>query len=104
MQRFAAKQLDASGEPLYYLVEYEVKEDAGIFYYTGRAFATSDVNKEITEQDEAFTYSFERTDWSVVNKIAIQSKLGEDIAMKIRDTFFTDLILSGIMSFEQRKN
>jgi len=106
MQRFAAKQLDASGEPLFYLVEYEVKEENGIFYYAGRALVTGDINKELTESDEAFRYSFERNaaDWSVVNKIKVFSKLGDDIAEKIKSTFFNDLILSGIMSFEQKKN
>ncbi len=106
MQRFAAKQLDASGEPLFYLIEYEVKEEAGVFYYSGRAFATGDINKQLTEADEAFSYSFERSsdDWSLVKKIKVVSRLGDDIAEKIKNTFFNDLILSGIMSFELKKN
>lgn len=106
MQRFAAKQLDASGEPLYYLVEYTVEETDGMFLYSGRALATNDINKELTEADEAFSYSFERngSDWSIIGNIKIKSRLGEDIADKIRDTFFNDLILSDTMSFEQQKN
>jgi hypothetical protein len=106
MQRFAAKQPDANGEPLYYLVEYEVEEQQGIFTYKGRALVTNDINKQLTDEDEAFRYSFERdsADWSLVNKIKVFSKLGDDVAQKIRDSFFNDLILSGIMSFEQQKN
>jgi len=106
MTRFAAKQLDESGEPLYYLIEYEISNDAGTFIYAGRALATSDINKELTEQDEAFTFSFERngSDWTIINKINVQSKLGVDIAEKIKRTFFNDLVLSGIMGVEQRKN
>ncbi len=106
MTRFAAKQLDESGEPLYYLIEYEVTESDGIFTYAGRALATNNINKELTEEDEAFNFSFERngSDWSVINKIKVISKLGEDIAEKIKATFFNDLVLSGIMGLEQRKN
>ncbi len=106
MLRFAAKQLDASGEPLFYLIEYEVTELEGTFYYIGRALATNDMNKNLTEDDVAFSYSFDRSsaDWSKVNNIKVYSKLGDDIAEKIRDTFFNDLILSGIMSFELQKN
>lgn len=106
MQRFAAKQLDISGAPLYYLVEYEVEEHDGIFVYTGRALATNDINRQLADEDEAFSYSFERTgsDWSVINKIKVHSKLGEALAQKILGTFFNDLILSGTMNFEQRRN
>lgn len=106
MQRFAAKQLDSSGEPLYYLIEYEATQLEGTFYYIGRALATKDMNKQLTEDDVAFSYSFDRSvaDWSQVNNIKVYSILGEDIADKIRDTFFNDLILSGIMSFELKKN
>ena len=106
MTRFAAKQLDETGEPLYYLVEYEIAEASGIFTYHGRALATSDINKELTEEDEAFTFSFERngSDRTIINKIKVTSKLGEDIAKKIKETFFNDLVLSGIMGLEQRKN
>lgn len=106
MTRFAAKQLDESGEPLYYLIEYEITNNAGTFIYSGRALATSDINKELNDDDEAFTFSFERngSDWTIINKIKIGSKLGEEIAEKIKLTFFNDLILSGIMGVEQRKN
>ncbi len=106
MQRFAAKQLDESGEPLYYLVEYEVDESAGVFAYTGRAYATNDVNRELSENDEAFSFSFHRAgiDWSRIDKIEVWSRLGEDMALRIRNTFFGDLVLSGIMGLEQRKN
>lgn len=106
MQRFAAKQLDDSGAPLYYLIEYEVSENNGVFMYTGRSLATADMNKQLSDEDEAFTFSFEKTgsDWSVIHKIAVTSRLGEDIASKIKATIFNDLILSGIMGFEQRKN
>jgi hypothetical protein len=51
MQRFAAKQLDSSGEPLYYLVEYEVDEHHGVFTYKGRALVTNDINKQLTDKD-----------------------------------------------------
>jgi hypothetical protein len=83
-----------------------VTELEGTFYYIGRALVTNDMNKELTEDDVAFSYSFDRSaaDWSVVNNINVYSKLGEDIAAKIKNTFFNDLILSGIMSFEQQKN
>lgn len=106
MTRFAARQLDASGEPLFYLVEYEVTEEAGIFIYTGKAYATNNANKELTEEDEAFSYRFERPGegWSVVNKIEVHSRFGEELAQKIRDTFFNDLVLNGIMGIEQRNN
>lgn len=106
MTRFAAKQLDESGEPLYYLIEYEIANHAGTFVYSGRALATSDINKELTEEDEAFTFSFERngSDWTIINKIKVESKLGEEIAERIKLTFFNDLVLSGIMGVEQRKN
>jgi hypothetical protein len=106
MTRFAAKQLDESGEPLYYLIEYEITNKAGTFIYSGRALATSDINKELTEEDEAFTFSFDRkgSDWTIINKIKVESKLGEEIAEKIKLTFFSDLVLSGIMGVEQRKN
>jgi hypothetical protein len=106
MQRFAAKQLDDSGQPLFYLVEYEVEGHQSLFIYKGRALVTNDVNKQLTDEDEAFRFSFERDSggWEVVNKINVQSKLGDDVAGQIRDSFFNDLILSGIMSFEQKKN
>jgi hypothetical protein len=106
MKRFAAKQLDASGEPLYYLVEYEVEEQEGIFIYSGRAYATKDVNRELTPEDEAFSYRFERPGqgWDAVHKIEVYSSLGQDLANKIRETFFNDLVLSGIMGVEQRNN
>jgi hypothetical protein len=106
MTRFAAKQLDESGEPLYYLIEYEIDEAAGIFIYKGRALATSDINKQLTEDDEAFAFSFERngSDWTLVNKIKVTSGLGDEIANKIKATFFNDLVLSGIMGLEQKRN
>jgi len=106
MHRFAAKQLDASGEPLFYLVEYEVTEQAGIFTYTGRALATNDINKELSDADEAFRYSFERSskDWELVTRIQVTSALGDEMAERIKTTFFNDLILSGTMSFELQKN
>ncbi len=106
MTRFAAKQLDETGEPLYYLIEYEISELSGIFTYSGRVLATNDVNKELTEDDEAFAFRFERkgSDWTVVNKIIVESKLGDEIAEKIKSTFFNDLVLSGIMGLEQKKN
>lgn len=106
MQRFAAKQEDASGAPLFYLLEYEVTEHSGTFFYEGRVLATNDVNKELGDHDEAFRYSFERSssDWSLVNKIKVTSVLGDDFAEKVRNTIFNDLVLSGTMSFEQQKN
>lgn len=104
MQRFAAQQPGVDGKPLYYLIEYEVMAYEDKYLYKGRAYVTNDFNKQLSEADEAFTYSFARVkdDWSLVSKIKVESKLGDDMAEKIRDTFFKDLVLSGTMGFEQK--
>lgn len=106
MQRFAARQLDAAGDPVFYLIEYDVNEQAGIFRYTGVAYATNDSNQPLGPEQEAFAFTFEREGggWSVITKIVVTSKLGDDIAQKIRATFFNDLVLAGIMGAEQQKN
>lgn len=106
VKRFAAQQPGVDGQPLYYLIEYAVVETEGRFVYEGRGYITKDFNKELTSDDEAFYYSFERTphDWSVISNIQVGSALGEKTAQKIRDTIFRDLVLSGTMGFEQRQS
>jgi hypothetical protein len=106
MKRFAAQQPGVDGKPLYYLIEYEVTESGNTCLYHGSVYVTNDFHKQLTGDEEAFTYSFERTgsDWSVINKIKVESRLGAEMAQRIRDTFFSDLVLSGTMGFEQRQS
>jgi hypothetical protein len=106
MKRFAAQQPGVDGKPLYYLIEYKVTENGDTYLYEGSVYVTNDFNKELTGDEEAFTYSFERTGtgWSVINKIKVESGLGKEMAQRIRDTFFDDLVLSGTMGFEQRES
>lgn len=105
MNRFGAQQPGVDGKPLYYLIEYETFEVESTKVYVGKGYVTNEFNKELTAADEAFNYSFEReaNDWSVINNIKVASQLGEEIAERIRNTFFKDLVLSGTMAFEQRR-
>ena len=106
MYRFAAQQPGVDGKPLYYLLEYETFEVEDTKVYVGKGYVTKEFNKDLSAADEAFNYSFERkaNDWSVINNIKVGSQLGEEMAERIRNTFFKDLVLSGTMAFEQRQS
>ena len=105
VNRFAAQQPGVDGRPMYYLVEYETFQVEEIKVYVGKGYVTNDFNKELTSADEAFNYSFERdaNSWSIINNIKVASQLGEEMAERIRNTFFRELVLSGTMAFEQKQ-